>query len=525
LCRRKGLNMNKPLLVLSTLLIVLSQVACSNTPQVVANGESLIGQYNQQQPSVAEYLGVPFAKPPVAISRWQAPQPQSTRSGPQSAKSFAAGCYQDSYNSDWYRDIVKAFGADPSVISDPEFSEDCLYLNIWTPAKNTQDNLPVMVWIHGGSNKAGWSFEPNYRGANLAKHGDVIVISIAYRLGVFGFFNHPELLDQNEPINFGLLDQISALTWIKDNVKNFGGNPNNITLFGESAGAADIGYLMSSPLTKGLFNRAISQSGGFQLQVSTTAEQSAELGSKLQSSLKSKPKNLFEMKAIAADEIFTTAKNALSAHYYSPAIDGISLTQTSYQYLLKNTVDVDLLVGHNQNEWYMYLDNDAAELGKYVQGSAPAIQEQLTNRAAEAASIRHGHDKISTLVDMTCSAYEMASHTQQSNKQAWVYKFTRVRPGTGGQTLLSYHGAEIPYVFDSHDNWLSTDAADRSLSRKMMSYWSNFARNGNPNGNGLPAWESFSAAQPSVLQLGDQTLSIPAPDHALCQNVAQHSYP
>ncbi len=517
--------MKKSLFVLSAAWLLLSLTACSNTPQVAANGETLMGQYNQQQPSVAEFLGVPFATPPVAERRWQAPEQHSARPGLQAAQSFAAGCYQDSYNSDWYRDVAKAFGADPSVISDPEFSEDCLYLNVWTPAKNSQDNLPVMVWIHGGSNKAGWSFEPNYHGANLAKHGDVIVISIAYRLGIFGFFNHPELLNQKEPINFGLLDQISALKWIKNNVNNFGGDPDNITVFGESAGAADIGYLMSSPLAKGLFNRAISQSGGFQLQVSTTAEQNAELGVKQQSSLPTKPINLSAMKQIPAAEKFTTAKEALAGHYYSPAIDGLSLTQTSYQYLSQNTVDVDLLIGHNRDEWYMYLDNEAAGLDEYIKASPQAIQSLLRDRAAEEATIQHGHDRVSTLVDITCSAYEMARHTQQSNQQAWVYKFSRVRPGVGGETLLSYHGAEIPYVFNRHDDWLSTDEVDLSLSRKMMAYWSNFAKTGNPNGDGLPSWESFNPDQPAVLQLGDRTVSMPAPDYALCKKVAQHSYP
>src|SRR5208283_4118744 len=224
---------------------------------VQANHETLLGARGERFAQVASFKGIPFAAAPVGELRWQAPRPHAPRAGTQHATEFAAACFQDSYNTDWYRDLAQNFGVDAAAFADPTVSEDCLYLNVWTPALGARARLPVMVWIHGGANKSGWSFEPNYLGEALAARGDVVVVTIAYRLGIFGFFGHPQLRGSAAPSNFGLLDQIAALHWVKDNIRAFGGDAGNVTVFGESAGGADIGYLAASPLARGLMRRAL----------------------------------------------------------------------------------------------------------------------------------------------------------------------------------------------------------------------------------------------------------------------------
>ena len=173
--------------------------------------------------SVEFFLGVPFAQPPVGELRWRAPQPYNSKPGVLQAVNFAPACQQGTHMFEWYRDVVKSFGGDPATFPEPDVSEDCLYLNIWRPARSGAAALPVLVYIHGGSNKGGWSYEPNYLGENLARRG-LIVVSIAYRLGVFGFFAHPELADAN----FALLDQIAALKWLNQNMESLGGDAANI---------------------------------------------------------------------------------------------------------------------------------------------------------------------------------------------------------------------------------------------------------------------------------------------------------
>jgi len=225
------------------IIIYLLSTGCSQNdvsgPVVLANGEELHGIWEGEGNQIAVFKGVPFATPPVGDLRWRAPRPNTPRQGPQSAAEFAPGCMQTTYSTDWYARVAAAFGHGPEVAARPlGVSEDCLYLNIWTPELNPEAGLPVMVWVHGGSNKGGWSYEPNYIGTRLAEKG-VIVVSIAYRLGAFGFFSHPALDNgEGQPVaNFGWLDGIHAFTWVTEYIRAFGGDPENITAIGESSGA------------------------------------------------------------------------------------------------------------------------------------------------------------------------------------------------------------------------------------------------------------------------------------------------
>ncbi|MGQ0429807.1 MAG: carboxylesterase/lipase family protein [Gammaproteobacteria bacterium] len=484
-------------------------------PQVRVGEQVLVGQDGSTYSHVAGFYGIPFAEPPVGALRWRAPQPPRVHPDRREATAFAAACYQDSYNTDWYRKVGAAFEADPALLRDPQFSEDCLYLNVWTPKPGADSRLPVMVWIHGGANRAGWSFEPNCLGEHLAARGNVVVVSIAYRHGVFGFFGHPELRGQSNPTNFGLLDQIAALRWVRDHIASFGGDAGNVTIFGESAGAANIGYLMTSPLAQGLFRRAVSQSGGYQILERRTLDDVENSGAALGAALPGRP-NLAGLRQLDSATILAAANAALKDHDWGPAEDGTAvLAPITAQNPLRNA-PVDLLVDTNQDEWYMYVDEDAAALAAELHDLPGAARPALERLAAAEPTLRRGHDRAVTFANMVCPGYLMAGAVRRAGGQAWVYRFTRVRPGPGGKRLRAYHGAEIPYVFDTHDAWLATDGVDRRLTAAVMQYWVNFARSGDPNGAGLPEWPSYSESGARIVELGDRIGPRPAPDHDLC---------
>lgn len=493
-------------------------------PTVAANGELLVGTRGKQHARVAIFKGIPYAAPPVGALRWRAPEPHAPRTGPQRATAFAAACFQDSYNTDWYRKVGAAFGAQAGEFRDPPFSEDCLYLNVWTPALDRRAALPVVVWIHGGSNKAGWSFEPNYDGEQLAARGHVVVVSVAYRLGVFGFIGHPELTGSAAPANFGLLDQIAALRWVHEEIRAFGGDPDDVTIAGESAGGAAVGYLAASPLATGLFRRLVSESGGFQMMEDLTLADAERVGLAVAAALPGNP-DLGALRQRPSAEVFAAAQRALPGHYYSAVVDGISLDQPPAAFYRRRGLPFDLLIGSNENEWYMSVDDDPQKLAKTLDGLAPGAREILAARAAQEPDVRHGHDRVVSLSAFACPAYAMAAAAVASGHRAWVYRFSRVRPGPGGAALLAYHAAEIPYVFDTHDAWFSRDRADSQLTDAMLAYWSNFARVGDPNGIGVEAWPAFDDVDARVQELGARIGPLPAPDKALCDRLAPRLYP
>ncbi len=494
--------------------------AAPDTPRVQAGERVYIGLNGNGIPRVANFRGIPYAEPPVGSLRWQAPQPLGRQPGTFDATSFAPACYQDSYNTDWYRKVGAAFGADPGVFKDPPVSEDCLYLNVWTPRPGPGAHLPVMVWIYGGANRSGWSFEPNYLGERLAARGEVVVVSIAYRVGIFGFFGHPELQGQT---NFGLLDQVAALRWVHEHIAVFGGDAQNVTVFGESAGAADIGYLMTSPMARGLFRRAISESGGYQLLERRTLAEVESWGRSLSAALPGQP-DLAALRRLDSATIFAAAGKALKGVDFGPAVDGAVIPAPTADRFGAQGPPVDLLIGTNQDEWYMYVDDDVAAVSAELNTFPASVRPALRRLAMAGPTVRRGHDRAVTFANMVCAGYVMAGAMHRAGARAWVYRFTRLRPGAGGERLRAYHGAEIPYVFDTHDDWLATDAVDRRLTDVIQGYWVNFARSGNPNGAGLPEWPAYVQADARVIELGDRVGALPAPDHALCLQQADALY-
>ena len=496
----------------------------SQGPRVVANGESLQGTYAAESPTVAVFKGIPFAAPPVGDLRWREPLPPQRRAGTQQATTFAPACFQDAYLTDWYRRVGAAFGTPASTFANPAVSEDCLYLNVWTPKLNDTAKLPVMVWIYGGSNRSGWTFEPNYHGPHLARRGDVVVVTVAYRVGIFGFFGHPDLQGAEYPTNFALLDLVAALRWLRANVAAFGGDPDNVTLFGESAGATNIGYLVNSPLARGLFHRAVSQSGGFQMQDRLDLRDAEVTGRVLSAQLAGQP-DLAALRRLSSQEVWDAALLHVPDHRYTPVVDGKSVLSSPAQAYAREGIPYDLLVGSNEDEWYMYVDDDPKGLAKDLADIAPTARGPLEARAAKEADVRTARDKAVTLFNMVCPSYLMAGAARKAGRNAWVYQFTRVRPGPGGVTLRSYHGAEIPYVFGTHDDWLTRATADDALTERMIDFWASFARHGNPNGRRGGEWPLFDPSAPRVMELGDRVAPMAPADYELCRSLAADLYP
>lgn len=496
--------------------------AARSAPTVTDGPQTLQGLWGRRAPTVAVFLGIPYAAPPVGRLRWQAPQAPARRTGRQPADQSAPACYQAHDNAAWYDDVARAFGRDRSGIEEPRFSEDCLYLNIWTPTPNTTAHLPVLVWIHGGANKAGWALEPNYDGERLAAEGQ-IVVSIAYRLGVFGFFSHPELPHDRPRSNFGLLDQIAALHWIHDHIGVFGGDPTRVTIAGESAGAADIAFLLASPLADSLFARAISESGGYLLADRRTERDEEALGRQLAQALP-RHATLRSLRRLDSRTLFETAGRALDKHEYGPVLDGYAVTERPASVFARRGIRHDLLIGSNQNEWYMYVDAKPSTLVATLATVSEPARKLIGDRVLKEPTQQHANDVAEALIEMHCPAYLMAAAAERAGRRSFLYRFTRVRAGPGGERLLAYHGAEIPYAFDTHDEWLPMTPADRALSDSMRRYWSAFTRSGDPNAQDLAMWPSYHAKAPVVQELGEHIGSIAAPDHALCDQLEPMLY-
>ena len=530
-----GLLMLGLLLLGAATLAAESQVL-SRPPEVQLAGERVVGRASPTA-GVNAFLGVPFAEPPVGPLRWQAPVDYRERGGVRRAERFAPACLQTTRILDWYRSMAERFGASRSVFADLETSEDCLYLNVWAPANVSlpanvsspaghQTQLaPVMVFIHGGSNRSGWSFEPNYHGHRLAAEG-VVVVSIAYRLGVFGFFSHPELAGQSVTANFGLWDQLSALRWIQRNIARFGGDPQRVTVFGESSGAGNIAMLMVAPQARGLLHRAILQSGGdfgWPGLRSLAAERSR--GVQLAAALDAtRPPNLAALRAMDGRMLMQRAEQVFRDHYHAPVQDGVLVTQSVAQRLAQGEVPLgSLLIGTNANEYYQPLAATLAAAAAREAFERALTSAEVLNTAEVRAALRDEPD-IATAIDrlqsaesMLCPAQLLASATAAAGIPTWMYWFSRVREGKEAAQLRAYHGAELPYVFGTHDAWLPTSPIDGQLTRAMMRAWVNFAATGSPEGDGLPAWPRFRSSGPSsVMAWADTPRVIGTPEPTLC---------
>jgi para-nitrobenzyl esterase len=488
-------------ILLSALLLACS--AGDPSPQLQIGSTRYLGAASEDG-KIELFLGIPFAKPPVGELRWQPPQPMDQAAGEVLAQQFKPACMQKGYISDWYLEMVEKFGGDPASFPVPIESEDCLYLNVWRPAGVTEP-LPAVVYIHGGSNKGGWAYEPNYVGEQLALRG-VVVISIGYRLNLFGLFDHPEL----EQVNLWLLDQLSALNWIRDNAETLGLDRGNLTLMGESAGGNDIIQLLGSPLGKGLFQRAIIQSAG-----SVLADRSDKMDVMEKSQL------VAELIAVDADAALTqlqavpseTLVELVGKHYRSPfyfdaVVDGQTLLKPPREAVLDNLPeDFALLIGSNSHEWRGSLTAHDSLDSTFGQMLTSDQFEALQANRQQGESVRDFLDRAITARQYVCHSRWLAATVEEKDGQAWFYHFSRQREGEVAAEEGVYHGAELPYVFGTHDDWLPTNDVDWQLTEAMMNYWTNFIKTGNPNAEGLPVWPRFDTRQPST-QFLDSTITV-----------------
>jgi para-nitrobenzyl esterase len=484
---------------------------------------------------VRVFKGIPFAAPPVGELRWQAPRPVVPWQGVKDATAFGPRCLQGQL----FADIVFK-----------DLSEDCLTLNIWSPAKQASDRLPVMVWIHGGGFQAGSGAEPRHDGEAFAKKG-IVLVTINYRLGVFGFFSHPELTKEsghNASGNYGMLDQVAALKWVQNNIAAFGGDPKNVTIFGESAGSFAVSALMASPLSQGLFQKAIGESGAFfttgpgtlALQPLTVTEQQ---GVKFASGLGAD--SLAALRAKSGDQVLQAALK--TQPWFAPNLDGYFLTEdVSATFAAGKQAHVPLLAGWNADETRAVVtlakekptaESFTAETRKRFGDGADAIlkvypasndPEALESAASLASDMFIGQ--------ATWKWIEVHQKTGQS--PVYRYSFDRKIPvppdnmvngvPATARDIGARHAGEIEYVFGALELSLPKvpwDASDRTLSDAMTTYWSNFARTGDPNSPGLHTWPRYDQGG-RVLHL-DETITD-APDahrarHEVLDALAQKS--
>lgn len=446
----------------------------------------------------ALYKGVPFAEPPVGDLRWREPRPVSSWTGTREAHEFAPACMQRG---------VSMPGEAP-----PRTSEDCLYLNIWTPAEGAGDRLPVMVWIYGGGFTNGAASLPLYWGDRLARKG-VVVVSIAYRLGPFGFLAHPDLTAESAhgtSGNYGLMDQIAALRWIREHIEAFGGDPDNMTVFGQSAGATSISILMASPLARGLFHRAIGQSGGLfeplELAPAWLLENAERDGEAYAASLGAA--SIAELREMPSAELLGGLAGAVS----HPVIDPYLLPSTPYDVFSSDEqAHVPLLVGSNADEARSLLDPTEVRAASFEDdiaerwGALPPALLKAYPFATDAEARRARLDFERDL-RFGWDVWTWARLKAESGRQdVYYYHFTHEPPFPPGTPYADWgagHFAELWYVFDRLDlePW-PWSAADRVLSHTLSTYWTNFARTGDPNGAGLPPWPPFSGVDDHVLYL------------------------
>jgi para-nitrobenzyl esterase len=424
--------------------------------------------------------------------------------------------------------MAKAYGS--SFAETVQSSEDCLYLNVWAPEWPPEEVLPVMVWLHGGSNRVGSGAQSTYRGVSLTARG-VVLVTVNYRLGAIGFFSHPELTAKSPHHasgNYGLLDQLAALQWVRNNIARFGGDPQNVTLFGESAGAIDSAMLMTSPLAHGLFRRVISESGPA-FNSAVTLSQAEALGKAAGDLAPGDPhrtavERLRALPAAEVEKLVVQAKARGAGDDSSFTMDGWVLPQSPRSAFLSGSIQkVDLLIGLNGRELSAFRLAAAAKSSGNQRGGAgagsvkqfsdaahpffgiwtkPAIALYLGNILLRRAA---GVDQAANDIVVACPVGAMAALTNDAGQHAFVYRFDRSIPGRGERELGAFHSLEVPYVFgalrDPIWQWLPFSPDDAALSNLIQTYWTNFAKTGNPNAQGLPNWPGWSDGKKEFLEI------------------------
>ena len=489
-------------------ILILSFRLSAQNPVVQVREGKIEGTTNVKG-DIHVFKGIPFAAPPVGDLRWKTPQPVRPWEGIRSCKDFSASPMQGEPRPFlcWSKEFL---------IPDAPIDEDCLYLNVWSPKTAGSDKKPVLVYIYGGGFRSGGSACPIYDGEAMASKG-IVFVSLNYRVGVFGFLAHPELSKEaayGSSGNYALLDMIAALQWVKQNIETFGGDPKNVTIAGQSAGAFGVNYLVASPLTKGLFQKAIAQSGGnlvsSPLRPALTKSGAEQLGVTFAEKLGCS--NLAELRAKPAVDILQ-AQGGLSG----PIIDGYFLPESVGDIFRKGKQnDIPTIVGWNDDDKVMF------------QAQAPEVfREQAEKRfgtltaaffdaypagtpeQSQQAQFDAGRDETFAIQD-----YTWAKVQQRTGKhKIYVYNFNRKLPAHTPETQFgAFHSGEIVYAYDNlHTLDRPWEPIDQQLADRMSDYWANFVKTGNPNGKGLPKWKPYHPKKEPVMILDVNSGQQPLP--------------
>jgi para-nitrobenzyl esterase len=482
--------------ILVVCLLAVPTILCALTDPVRVE-QGLLSGTTGKSPEVRVYRGIPFAAPPVGNLRWRAPQPPASWQGVREANEFSKACWQTPYPA---ASIYQA--------KLPPLSEDCLYLNIWTGAKSSKEHLPVMVWIHGGGFTRGSGTSEGYDGENFARKG-VVLVTINYRLGLLGFFAHPALTAESEHHssgNYALLDMVAALEWVKKNIEAFGGDPQCVTIFGESAGSWAVNALTATPLAKGLFQRAIGESGASFSPMRTLAD-AEKAGQAFASSVGASEDVIKTLRAKSAEELLKASDTPVTR----PVVDGWVLPQdvaTIFAQGKQN--DVPLIVGFNADEGTTLAPQGALlTAAAYTSGSRQRfgnLSDEFLKVYPAASNEEAVSSFYSSYRDQTFG-WEMRTWarmaTASGHHPAYLYYFSHRPPGPQSSRLRAFHACEIPYVFGNFFWPFPWEEADHKLSATVSSYWVNFAKTGNPNGEGLAKWPAYNPTSDQALEFGD----------------------
>jgi len=511
------------LTIIAALVVITAVFVHAMVPEQVRIDSGLVAGTASGQPTVRVFKGIPFAAPPLGENRWKAPQPVAKWDGVRQADAFGAPCAAGAgggRGGGGGRGAAapgagaQAAPAPAAPPREPARAEDCLYLNVWTSANSPNDRRPVMVWIYGGGFTGGSGGLAWYDGENLAAKGPVIV-TFNYRLGSLGFFSHPELAKEsghNASGNYGMMDALAALQWVKKNISAFGGDPNNVTIAGESAGAIMIGAIVGSPQAKGLFHRAIAESGGWMglmMGRMTSGETAQANGVKTMEALGAK--TIAELRAKPMNELTGLSAGGLVIDGYLIPED-ISLTFASGR---QNAVDV--LTGSNKDEANFGICGGGR--GNATPITAETFKTNAQRRFGEAAdeyvklygvtsdAEAQPAAHIACADEITWNMRQWAVAQAKAGKRAYTYFFTRIPTINGGPSPNgATHTAEISYAWNNpkgqaNQTW---NDVDTKLADTMSSYWVNFITKGDPNGNGLPRWPEFKDLMGGrVMVLGD----------------------
>jgi para-nitrobenzyl esterase len=481
-----------------TILALLSAVACSRSVSVSIDTGRLAGV---REGSIVAYQGIPFAQPPVGNLRWKPPQRAKRWTGTLNADTYKPQCMQ--------------LGPPlPTMPVEPN-SEDCLYLNLWAPASQDESKRAVMVFLYGGTFRRGSASTPLYWGDQLSKSNGVIVVNLAYRLGPLGFLAHPELTAESSHHvsgNYGLLDMIAGLEWVQRNIAAFGGDPKNVTVFGQSAGAWALNKLMISPLAIGLFSKAIAESGG-DMGPTRTAEGIAVLedaektGAAFVTALGAK--SIAELRQMSAEKIVAAQFKGLAGIPHSdgslPIQDGYVIPGDTHElYAAGKQAKIPLLIGYN--------DDEAVNLVQPVDA-----ERYVTNVRTQYGALADQFLQLYPAIPATVAGRSQTRLTSEAWIGWHVWSWAREHAHTSQNKVFFYHfigppafhGAELPYVFAQT---FAIPANSRGMAKAVSTYWTNFAKSGDPNGAGLAVWPAFVGEGATTMYLGLTSEVGTAPD-------------